>query len=416
MVKTIMSPIARAKTMGDYEIVRVANTTYEDSEIEEMKRMYHLQNSMLARKNEELMGKVGRLERELFDAQRQILKLRNEKISMQDKLELNSRRFHDLIVDQYAMLMREYRGFMCDVGVNLGRGTAAGLIFDKVNEEGVKNEESFEFNHYWSKVNEDLARRKSIISKRCIESTQVADSDVLDTLVEAPEENNNEVQVQEEQVGSLGEKEDVYEDHDSTLIPVKRDGKRMDRLEKEIDDVPLLQIENAMQESTPEEEHIPQVGGDDLELPCVGRNAMNIDDIADMEIKEGKKPRKKYITKRERQQRRTSIPRELKNLDTEKTKRWIGMDLDEEVQGDSIGERRKSRRRSLVVDYHLTSRRKGARASVDVDQENRITKGKRVNRKPLRDVTNLGNGNSSYKGNGSSIFDLEEMDLFAEYV
>lgn len=230
--------------MGDYEIVRVANTTYEDSEIEEMKRMYHLQNSMLARKNEELMGKVGRLERELFDAQRQILKLRNEKISMQDKLELNSRRFHDLIVDQYAMLMREYRGFMCDVGVNLGRGTAAGLIFDKVNEEGVKNEESFEFNHYWSKVNEDLARRKSIISKRCIESTQVADSDVLDTLVEAPEENNNEVQVQEEQVGSLGEKEDVYEDHDSTLIPAKRDGKRMDRLEKEIDDVPLLQIES----------------------------------------------------------------------------------------------------------------------------------------------------------------------------
>lgn len=86
MVKTIMSPIARAKTMGDYEIVRVVNTTYEDSEIEEMKRMYHLQNSMLARKNEELMGKVGRLERELFDAQRQILKLRNEKISMQDKL------------------------------------------------------------------------------------------------------------------------------------------------------------------------------------------------------------------------------------------------------------------------------------------------------------------------------------------
>jgi hypothetical protein len=438
---------------------------YNDNEVEEIKRNYSIQNTILAKHNEELQMKITNLEKQLFHTQKQLLNLKNEKIQFIDKLKLNSKRFNDLIIDGFDRMMNEYRNFMLDVEIDVEKKDLPIRLIDKVSDaRQIKDPNEFEFDHYWKNVNKDLQRRKSFIFKSNaeIEKIQTDDDEQLDTLVEKAE-------LEEEKL-----LEPEYQDEKSLHIPQKRQStKIMNNIDRHIMDVvPFLGVEFKRDETLVDNNKNNNSNTDDsnnnnnnnnktdnntnndisdnnnisaiinnndhdlfnaemdmeLESPAKSKIALESDkdNKQDSNLKtklfEDDLEKKKHsVTKR----RRSKIPRELKNLDTEKTKKWLGMDPLDDVE-ESTGERRKSRRRSLVVNYQLPilkqqyNRRASGRFTpsvyIDVDKENRVSKP--VKKGVLKDITNItsnrsrNNENRKIKG---SIFDLENQDIFGDY-
>ena len=461
-----------SSTMNNMQLV--LSTMHNDAELEEIKRQYNAQNRLLAQKNEELHMKVTNLERQLFESQRQILTLKNDKIQLMDKLKLNSKRFNDLIVDGFENLLTEYRSCMADVGVDIERQEIPLKLLKRVSQkEDIEartfNPDAYEFEYYWKNVNDDLQRRKSILvmpkngrenEGDCNDASIQDNDDQLATLVENP-------QAEEEAEKPL---EPAYEDTFSSLIPVKRQSIVRRKLEHSpMLEIPFLGLEPHMQESAIVSQNELNSASDDMLNPMEDISIQESPVRRNLGTKLAAQEEILYDTTPSVQDRETSkttvpisatttatatakvtkksrpriakkrVPRELKNLDTEKTKRWLGMDPLDDVE-ESTSDRRKSRRRSLVVNYQIPSFKetdlssKNRRASgrfhntifIDDNKENSndsmIGKGKgkgEASSNVLRNVTNT-NQASGLKGtqkrqSGKSIFDLENMDTFGEY-
>ncbi|GMM30190.1 hypothetical protein DAMA08_029350 [Martiniozyma asiatica (nom. inval.)] len=110
------------------------------------------------------------------------------------------------------------------------------------------------------------------------------------------------------------------------------------------------------------------------------------------------------------QNKKKSIPRELKNLDTEKTRRWLGV-----TEG--------KRRASIGVKYgefdlngigSVIIEKKKKKVSVYSDKENEPSKLKsadaKVKKQPLKNITNLRKNKSKTAQKQLSIFDLDSQD------
>ena len=92
---------------------------------------------------------------------------------------------------------------------------------------------------------------------------------------------------------------------------------------------------------------------------------------------------------------------------------------------ESTSERRRSRRRSLIVNYDLPiiNRRESGKFRnkiyVDEDKENRVSKpNKKSKNTILRNITNRPNridDDEENNNKGKTIFDLENMDMFGKY-
>ena len=261
------------------------------------------------------------------------------------------------------------------------------------------------------------------------------DEDQLDTLVEKEEE----VPLEPE-----------YEEENSVNIPLKKQPMTMEKIDNyQLMHIPSLGAsEKGEQEGSENSVAIEEFhdnGNDELFNQPIrsppasptkedqfARLSLNTDSEpsnlsfnAEKEQVSGvQKPTVQTVVKR----KRGKIPRELRNLDTEKTKKWLGMDPLDDVE-ESTSERRKGRRRSLVVNYQLPSlkhkmRRTSGRFSnvvyTDEDKESRVKKPKSSkNRNALRNITNTSQAasrNSLQKSDRErSIFDLENADIFGEY-
>ena len=449
MVKAAL-PLAVTReslTYADRQLV--LNPIHNDIQVEELKRTYSIQNSLLARKNEELQLRVTNLENQLFQTQKQVLTLRNEKIQLNEKMKLNSKHFNDVIVSSLDKLMSEYRTFMADVGVEVSNKHIPAHLSQKIDNEGQYKATDFE--HYWQNINDDLRRRKSSLFSFRGNSSDSAEN--IDTKAVIP---ISEGALEEDQLDTLVEKEEEaplepeYKEENSTNIPVKRQPMIMEKIDShQLTHIPFLGVSKSTEEGAHkplliEEDH--DSGNDELfNQPIVSppdspskadqpaRLSLGTDGEAGVlscdEEKEGEVPGvEKSAVQKVAKTRRGKIPRELRNLDTEKTKKWLGMDPLDDV-GESTSERRKSRRRSLVVNYQLPSlkqkmRRSSGRFSnvvyTDEDQENRVKKPKSSkNRNALRNITNISQAVSRDSPEKSdrerSIFDLENADIFGEY-
>lgn len=449
MVKAAM-PLAVTReslTPGDRQLA--LNPIHNHVDVEELKRIYTIQNSLLARKNEELQLRMTSLENQLFQTQKQVFALKNEKIQLNEKMKLNSKHFNDVIVSSFDKMMSEYRTFMADVGVEVSNKNVPTHLSQKI-ENGAKYK-SADFEHYWQNINADLRRRKSSLFRfrsNSLDSTEInsaltvipvsegaMDEDQLDTLVEKEEE----VPLEPE-----------YEEENSVNIPLKKQPMTMEKIDNyQLMHIPSLGAsEKGEQEGSENSVAIEEFhdnGNDELFNQPIrsppasptkedqfARLSLNTDSEpsnlsfnAEKEQVSGvQKPTVQTVVKR----KRGKIPRELRNLDTEKTKKWLGMDPLDDVE-ESTSERRKGRRRSLVVNYQLPSlkhkmRRTSGRFSnvvyTDEDKESRVKKPKSSkNRNALRNITNTSQAasrNSLQKSDRErSIFDLENADIFGEY-
>lgn len=408
---------------------------------EEIKRSYSIQNQLLAKKNGELQSRVSNLENQLFQTQRQVLLLKNEKIQLTEKLKLNSKRFNDIIVDSFDNMMSEYRSFMVDVGIDVEKKNIPINLSQKVKDENYE-EKATNFEHYWQNINNDLQRRKSFIFQKNIsqiDSSQppieeTVDEEQLDTLVETIDEEEKEEEVN---------LEPEYEDKSSINIPVKKKSSiSMEKLENfQLSDIPFLGI--SVQPEVPfvgQQDNVPEFGDapddyyhDALSEPIENSpvKAKNHIEVALETYNEDKRKDKEDNLQKKITRRKSSVPRELKNLDTEKTKKWTGMDPLDDTE-ESASERRKSRRRSLVVNYQMPSLNQNMRRTsgkfhdvyIDEDKENRVSKPKsKMNRNILRNITNTNSNNRNIqtvnkdgkKIEEKSIFDIENTDIFGEY-
>lgn len=435
-----MVEVAMGRESMTHGMQVVLSPLHNDNEVEEIKRNYSIQNNLLARRNEELQLKVTNLEKHLFHTQKQILTLKNEKIQLNEKLKLNSKRFNDLIIDGFDKMISEYRNFMIDVGVDVEKKAIPVRLLEKVSEcENNEDTNAFEFDHYWKNINNDLQRRKSFIfapnGKIPSENERIDcdnDSDQLETLVE------------NEEIGVI-KLDPEYQDKKSSYIPQKRQSMRMEKIEfTPMELIPFLCVDkndNSIQEHTSDEFFNGEMDME-IESPSQPRNQtpcpslMKAPAKSDSPMKQSveSKSSNKEIgrdlldNKSKVTKRKNKVPRELKNLDTEKTKRWLGMDPLDDVE-ESTSERRKSRRRSLVINYQLPIHRnqQNKRLSgrftppvsyLDVDKENRVKKPTKGKLGVLKDITNIKNHNNNNNTNMSnrkingSIFDLENQNIF----
>lgn len=463
MVKAAMSSVLSRESMIPGEGQILSSPLHNDAQVEEIKRNYSTQNRLLARKNEELQLRVTNLEKQLFHTQKQVLGLKNEKIQLNDRLNLNSKRFNNIIVDSLDRLMSEYRSFMTDVGVDIEKKDVPSYLGQKVLEE--TRNPLLDFEHYWKNINDDLQRRKSSIFTPRNRSSEI-DIVTSDTLIEGDNETDNAIESETNQLDTLVEKEeDVpsepdYQDENSTLIPMKRQSIMMEKIDNvQMSNIPFLGLDKTTDVAEHEEENtgdnkefnIEMFDNENDELfNCMGdehTSPVNNDHDEPVEKNEQRFTGKSSLDEldneslsviNKKKSRKTRVPRELKNLDTEKTKKWLGMDPLDDVE-ESTSERRKSRRRSLVVNYQLPSLKRKMRRKaenppytvyVEEDKENRIRKPKNnTNRGVLRNITNISsmnnfNGKNNFlndvKGGHKedkdrSIFDLENMDVFEDY-
>lgn len=463
-----MTPILPRESMAtnDVQTSLSLSPLYNDQEVDELKKNYSFRNTQLAKKNEELQIRVTNLEKQLFHTQKQVLSLKNEKIQLNNQLKLNSKRFNDLIIDGFDRLINEYRSFMLDVGIDVERRDIPLKLLQRVSEDDEDKDRtiSYEFEHYWKKINDDLQRRKSFIftkAKNAIGAVQnavrIGEEDQLDTLVENQAEEE-EKKHEEEEHAPEHELEPEYQDNHSALIPVKRQSIYMERIDsRQMNNIPFLGLEGS-------EEQDAFKGGDtdnnnnelfdhpedDGSTPLDNQTNIDEDSMDNnkshivRDIPEEPDHQIDGQNRRKKNSRRTSKgSRELKNLDTEKTRRWLGMDPLADFE-ESTGERRRSRRRSLVVNYQLpvihADRRKSTGKVrhpiyIDEDKENANikTRNKVVRGGVLKNVTNTNSsrhssgfsrnitGTNAHKGFGGkkhsekSIFDLENMDIFGDY-
>ena len=419
------------------EMQLVVSSSHNDAEIDEIKRTYNIQNKILAQKNEELKLKVNGLEKQLFQSQKQVLQLKNDKIKLMDLLKINSKRFNDIVVDKFEGMIEEFRSFVGEIGVDVEKKDIPMKLITRVSskeEEKLRkfDPEKYEFDHYWENVNDDLKRRKSIYFK-APESSDVSNEGGLETLIEQDDE------VKEIEM----ELEPEYVDKSSELIPIKRVSQIMEKTDH-LSMIPYLGLEDKLEENNNnnnsndnnkkenpviEESHdIPEIHevhdvSEVSEVPEVPEVHEIPDYPIPMEQTQSSTP-SPITSPVKKNRRKSSIPRELKNLDTEKTKRWLGMDPLDDVN-ESTSERRRSRRRSLIVNYDLPiiNRRESGKFRnkiyVDEDKENRVSKpNKKSENTILRNITNRPNridDDEENNNKGKTIFDLENMDMFGKY-
>lgn len=460
MVKAAIPFVATEDSMAptDRQIVFASAHTRQ---MEEMKRSFSIQNNLLARRNEELQMRVTDLEKQLFLAQKQVLALRNEKVQLNEKMKLNSKRFNDIIVDSLDKLMSEYRNFMADVGVEVNKKNVPLHLSQKVSDEQPFHKAT-DFVDYWKNINDGYGRRKSLLfnfksNSSAKDNTDLVptrhpyegpmEDDQLDTLVEKEEEEEGEEKKEEE-----SPLEPEYEDERSVNIPIKRQSIVMEKMENlQLGNIPFLGVSETCNEQRKGPLLVTEVANNDnddlfnrlsdspsspaspVKKSCPselnidqdeGTKALFIDNNKHPEYKEMQVSKERKIVRK----RKNKIPRELRNLDTEKTKKWLGMDPLDDVE-ESTSERRKSRRRSLVVNYQLPSLKHKMRRSsghfsdavyIDQDKENRVRKPKSsLSRNILKNITNtsLSAKRDSFGKNDreSSIFDLENADIFGDY-
>lgn len=453
MVKAAITPITTRESLipSDRQLVISSfsnniDYTQQREREEELKRSYLIQNKILAKKNEDLQIKVRNLENQLFQSQKDVLSLKSEKIQLTEKLKLNSRRFNDIIINSFDNLMNEYHSFMADIGIDIEKKEIPKNLLTKINENVINQNTNIDFAHYWQNINEDLQRRKSCIfqNKKLnlidVETKETEDDDQLDTLVENVEQENEEEEIKEKVL------EPEYEDYVSANIPIKRQSAIMKRLDncQLTTNVPYLGIPNDdnIEDNEANNKSNNDNDNDNNKINEINNNNDELFNYVEEELphspiksiqkiilddKNDKSEDKKEHEEREERKtvrRKSKVPRELKNLDTEKTKKWLGMDPLDDVE-ESTSERRKSRRRSLIVNYQLPSLKQKMRRSsglfkgkiyIDDDKENRISKPKnKANKNVLRNITNIQNNNNNNHNREKSIFDLENDDIFTRY-
>lgn len=422
--------------------------------IEQMKRDYSSQNNSLAKRNEDLQLKVTSLEKQLFQTQQELLALKNDKLQLTEKLKLNSKRHHDLIIDSFDRMMNEYKSYVSDFGISFENKATPENLKEKINSDNGElaiKVKGIDLDHYWENINNDLQRRKSMIGKSF--STYNSNPTEIGCI---PEDGN-----ETEEIGLEENHVEVYEDLPSSVIPIKKASQKTHSNTDDINmfKIPALQYDNTDSNNNKEYIEIDDMtsqfdtrhddlfntADDILESPSKLNTPIELGDeplensifskdktLANSDHEETNTKSLKSKTKR----RKSTIPRELKNLDTEKTKKWLGMDPLDDVE-ESTSERRKSRRRSLVVNYQLPvvthdiSRKPGnnrkTKVYIDNDKENRVRKPKSAkNKRVLQNITNTNYNNRNrsieivdineeINENDKSIFDLEKSDLFSEY-
>lgn len=451
MVKAIMALGARRESLVASDMQMIMAPQHSNYEFEELKRTYGEQNSVLARKNEELQMRVSGLEKQLFSTQKELLQLRNEKAVLNEKLQKNARRFNNVIVNGFETMMNEYREFLSDVNVDVEKRKVAPVMTERVETDEsttkTKTGDKFVFENYWSKVNDDLQRRKSIITTQAVEVYR-NDDDQLDTLVEKDDEMEETYPRIENKLRITPvvseEIAPEYEDADSTFVPTKGSAVAMAKVNVDtLGEVPFLGLQPVSEaEATNDVNQNDELFdyNDEQELPVESGHVedkseiesdtvMEIENSVEVEESEqivtvpsSPSPVKKVIPIR---QRKAKVPRELKNLDAEKTRRWTGVDFDDENGNGMNNDRRKSRRRSLVVNYQIPAikpknKRGKERITIFLDDEN-DKENNRVNKRQsskrntgaLRNITNLQKQAKSSKE--KSIFDLENVDMFGSY-
>ncbi|TID14830.1 hypothetical protein CANINC_004501 [Pichia inconspicua] len=443
-----MAPIGSRESLVPSDMQLVIAPQQTNYDFEELKRTYGIQNNILAKQNEELRIKLSDLERQLFTTQKELLQLRNERVYLREKLQSDSRRFNNVIVNSFETMMNEYREFMSDVKVDIEEKKVSPELKRKVvvDKEIVKAEVQ-NFDQYWKQINNNLQRRKSLIRQPISEMEK--GSDDLDTLVENEDEMIDSDKELVKKTVEFEEKPQVeqiappYEDVDSSFVPTKHKTVEMEKVEKNpLEDVPLLTMEGEKlveDEKFNENAEVGRTASDDVVEKFSGDtgvdNDNNNDELFDYNYQSPvssvhASPVKDKVnvntideTKQIKQRtRKPKVSRELKNLDPEKTRRWTGVDPFED-DFESTSDRRKSRRRSLVVNYQLPiikPKNKRGREKMtifiddsDSDKENRVSK--RVNNKKGTVLKNISNIQKRNETNGKSIFDLENTDMFSSY-
>lgn len=435
-----MAPMGTRESLVPSDMQLIVAPQQINYDFEELKRTYGTQNNVLAKQNEELRMKISNLEKQLFSTQKELLQLRNERAYLREKLQSNSKRFNNVIVNSFEAMMGEYREFMSDLKVDVEGKDVSELLRRKVNvnEEAVKAEVQ-NFDQYWKQVNSNLQRRKSLIRQPVCEPEKTTDD--LDTLVENEDE---EMEVETGVARAVVETDKTahvpveriappYEDVDSSFVPTKHNTIEMVKVdENPLEDVPLLSLEaeklddqNVDNHEVKDDNNNDELFNYDVASTAVSPEASPVKSQPEVlnDVSDHSPVKDVKLTKKVVRPRKSKVPRELKNLDPEKTRRWTGVDpFDDDF--DSTSDRRKSRRRSLVVNYQLPVmkvRNKRGREKMtifiddsDSDKENRVSKCANVKKgSVLKNITNIQKRDGETKG--KSIFDLENTDMFSSY-
>lgn len=391
------------------------DSTREPSVYEQLQKKYSDQNRTLAQTTVKLQCQNTELETELASAQREI---RSLKIHNSELVNLIRGKVIDFQEESNMKLNELLESLGGDDIISFKRAkTPVSLpvslpVSETVSE--IKPTQNVKLD-YLKQLNQDFKKRKSALFVSSIPEED-------ETLPTSAQDLSFVEEIKEP------ESEPDYKDTESNIIPIKR--KRDSQLFNTSGPIKSIPLLTAIEKNIPnlgsevqfqskkhnpneaarissiglptaieEEEDIPILDGlDDFSVNKEQDSSNPFTDSMDEEANLPASPMKK-------KQKKTRIPRELKNLDAEKTKRWTGVDP---LEG-------RSRRSSIVPRYDIPVQTKTRR--VNVFNDSTVEEASQIVDKPrtvlgVKDH-NVVSGNKSKSKNHKdmSIFDLENEDF-----